>query len=77
MSIIEFPKAYEEEPDVDSMSREELEQYLSVLQSELAELDAREPKNPNSEAYEDWADRHEDLEDLMDEVRDRLDELGD
>lgn len=70
-----FTVVHHEEPDVDSMNREELERYLSVLQDELAALDAREPKNPNSEAYEDWADRHEDLEDLMDEVQDRLDEL--
>lgn len=76
MSVIEFPKPYEEDVDLELMNREELERYLSVLQSELAALDAREPKNPNSEAYEDWADRHEDLEDLMDEVRDRLDEMG-
>ena len=28
-----------------------------------------------SEAYEDWGQRHEDLEDLVDDVLDRLEEL--
>ena len=74
MGVIEFTKAFEE-PDVESMNREELEQYLSQLQKKLHDLDAREPKNANSEAHEDWEDQHEDLEDLIDEVLDRLDEL--
>ena len=30
----------------------------------------------NSEAYEDWGDRHEALEDLADEIQDLLDEMG-
>ena len=75
MAIIEFRKPVEAYGDPESMAREELEQYLSALQDELADLDAREPKNPNSEAYEAWADRHEELEDLVDEVLDRLDDL--
>lgn len=74
MSVIEFTKAFEE-PDVEFMNRAELEQYLAQLQKELEELDAREPKNLNSEAHEDWEDQHEDLEDLIDEVLDRLDDL--
>ena len=72
--MIEFPKTFDADPQ--DMNREELERYLSLLQNELADLDAREPKNANSEAYETWADEHEELEDLMDEVLDRLEELG-
>lgn len=29
----------------------------------------------DSDAYEDWGERHEALEDLADELQDRLDEL--
>lgn len=57
------------------MTREELEAYRIDLEDRIAALDIREPKNQNSEAYEDWADEHEDLEDLLDEVLDQLDDL--
>lgn len=59
------------EPDMD---RAQLLDYLESLKARLAELDAREPKNMNSPAYEEWGDSHEELEDLVDEVLDRLDE---
>lgn len=72
--IIEL-KDYFEEPDIDSMDLEALREYLKELQMRIQELDAKEPRNMNSEAYEEWAERHEDLEDLVDEVLDRLDEL--
>ena len=71
--MIEFPKVFDADPR--DMDREELQRYLSLLQNELSDLDAREPKNSNSDAYEAWAEEHEELEDLMDEVLDRLDEL--
>lgn len=70
--VIEFaPMA--EEPDIYEMDKEQLQAYLLSLEEELAKLDAREPKNMNSAAYEDWADEHEELEDYMDEVRELLD----
>lgn len=47
------------------------------LLRQLQELEAREPKNMDSEAYEDWADEHEELEDLLDEIQDLLDEKTD
>ena len=34
-----------------------------------------EPEDMDSDAYEDWGERHEALEDLADELQDRLDEL--
>lgn len=74
MSIIEFqPRS--EEKYLDEMSREELLDYLRQLERRLQGLDAREPKNMNSEAYESWADEHEVLEDAIDEVRELLDEI--
>lgn len=68
-------KDFFEEPDLDSMDREDLRAYLKELQARVAELDAREPRSMNSGAYDAWADRHEELEDLVDDVLDRLDEL--
>ena len=56
------------------MTREELLEYLAQLEQRVAALDAQEPKNMNSDAYEIWADEHEMLEDAMDEVREFLDE---
>ena len=49
--------------------------YLEQLRDKIATLDAAEPKNMNSDAYEEWGAQHEELEDLVDEVLDRLDEL--
>ena len=57
------------------MDRRALEEYLERLRVLISELDAREPRNMNSEAYEQWGEEHEALEDLVDEVLDRLDEL--
>lgn len=65
MSIIEFSNTEKQ--------RGELERQLAVLREQLVQLDAREPKNMDSEAYEDWADEHEDLEDQIDEILDQLD----
>lgn len=73
-NIIEL-KDYFEEPDIDTMEKDSLRAYLKELQERIRDLDTREPRNMNSEAYEEWADRHEELEDLVDEVLDRLDEL--
>ena len=35
-------------------------------------MDEEEPEDMDSEAYDDWGDRHEALEDLADEITDRL-----
>ncbi len=67
---------YTELPDLDTLSREELLDYLKSVRAQIDQLDSQEPKNMNSEAYEDWGDRHEALEDLADEIQDLLDEMG-
>lgn len=67
---------YTELPDLDTLSREELLDYLKSVRAQINQLDSLEPKNMNSEAYEDWGDRHEALEDLADEIQDLLDEMG-
>ena len=45
----------------------------AALMAQIAELDAREPADMESEAYEAWADEHEELEDLLDDILDQLD----
>lgn len=74
--MIEFKKP-QEEKYLEDMTRQELLDYLAQLEARLEALDAREPRNMNSEAYEVWADEHEALEDAVDEVREFLDEVED
>lgn len=63
-------------PDVEDMDFDQLQALKQQLMEKIAELDAHEPKNPQSEAYEQWGDAHEELEDLLDDVLDRLEELA-
>ena len=66
--IIPFP-ADAEESSLESLSREE----LLALREKLAALDAREPEDMMSKAYERWGERHEALEDELDDLLDLLD----
>lgn len=80
MSLIKFdPKEIErietfleEEPELEHLSREELEQYRAETRQIITDLDALEPRSETSEAYDQWAQLHEDLEDLLDEILDLL-----
>ena len=63
-------------PDVEDMDLHQLQALKGQLMEKIAELDAREPKNVESEAYDAWADAHEELEDLLDDVLDRLEEFA-
>ena len=71
--IIPFPVPQEE--DIYQMTLQQLQAHYAAMQEELMALDAREPKNMNSEAYEAWADEHEELEDYLDEILDRMEAL--
>lgn len=73
-NVIAFP-AKEEPEDIYEMNLQQLQAHYAAMQEELRALDAKEPKNMNSEAYEEWGDLHEELEDLVDDVLDRLDEM--
>ena len=73
-NIITFP-ANEEPEDIYEMNLQQLQAHYAAMQEELQALDAREPKNMNSEAYEEWADEHEELEDYLDEILDRMEVL--
>lgn len=63
-------------PEVADMNPEELRQYWQEIEDKIANLDEEEPEDMDSEAYDDWADRHEMLEDIRDEIEERLEEFG-
>lgn len=63
-------------PDLEAMGRAELLDCLAAVRQRIARLDQEEPEDMDSEAYDDWADRHEALEDIRDEIEDRLEEFG-
>ena len=71
-NIIDFPQLPDWE-DLETMSRQELLNCLETVQEQIARLDEEEPEDMDSEAYDDWGDRHEELEDLADETTDGLD----
>ena len=73
-NVIQFPQMAEPK-DIYDMTLEEIREHYAQLQEELQALDAKEPKNMNSDAYEEWADEHEELEDYLDEILDRMEEL--
>lgn len=75
--ILPFPAQPEPEEEIDlsALNRDQLLARLTQLRAQIDQLNAVEPRQQNSEAYEDWGDRHERLEDLVDDVLDRLDEL--
>ena len=72
--VILFPQP-EEPEDIYEMSLPQLQAHYAAMQEELHALDAKEPRNMNSEAYEEWADEHEELEDYLDEILDRMEAL--
>ena len=73
-NVIAFP-GQEEPEDIYEMNLQQLQAHYAAMQEELRALDAKEPKNMNSEAYEEWADEHEELEDYLDEILDRMETL--
>ena len=72
-NVSQFPQ--NEEKDIYEMTLEEIQAHYAAMQQELQTLDAKEPRNMNSDAYEEWADEHEELEDYLDEILDRMEEL--
>ncbi len=75
-NIIDVPQLPDWE-DLETMSRQELLNCLETVQEQIARLDEEEPEDMDSEAYDDWGDRHEELEDLADEITDRLEAWAD
>ena len=73
-NVIVFPQP-EEPQDIYEMDLQQLQAHYAAMQEELHSLDAKEPKNMNSDAYEEWADEHEELEDYLDEILDCMEAL--
>ena len=73
-NVIQFPQK-EEPEDIYEMTLSQLQAHYAAMQEELHILDAKEPRNMNSESYEEWADEHEELEDYLDEILERMEEL--
>ena len=71
--LLKIQNYMQEEENLEKLDTAALQDRLSWLREQIAALDAREPENMDSEAYEEWADDHEDLEDLVDEILDILD----
>lgn len=69
MAIEFYPEA-----DLESLDIAGLKAYRARILEQIAALDKKEPKSMNSEAYEQWADKHEELEDILDDIQDLLDE---
>ena len=63
MAVIEF------DPNADLLTQK------AAIEAQIAQLDAKEPADMDSELYEAWAEEHEELEDLLDEIQDLLDEV--
>lgn len=63
-----------EYPELDDMTLEQLKAYREEVRQRIEALDAQEPEDMESEAYENWGDAHEMLEDLLDDIQDRLEE---
>lgn len=75
MDSIDYTAFLGQGPDLYSMNRQELEEYLETVRGWIDRLDEEEPEDMESEEYEAWGDRHEALEDLADDIQDRLEEL--
>lgn len=73
--ILDFSR-YAQDPDLDGMDCEALQDYLKSVRAQLDQLSTREPENTDSEEYEVWSDLHEELAALSDEIRDVLSEMG-
>ena len=73
-NILAFPQK-EEPENIYAMTLSQLQAHYAAMQQERQALDAREPENMHSDAYEAWADEHEELEDYLDEILDHMEEL--
>ena len=72
--MAEIKALHPEFPDPRGMSKAELTEYRETVREWIARLDEEEPEDMDSEAYEEWGDRHEELEDLADEIMELLEE---
>ena len=82
MSLIEFDRRGTEQiaaflddlPDPADMTLQQLEDAETEVRLALEKLNALEPENEESEAYDAWADLHEEAEDILDEILDAMED---
>lgn len=65
----------EEQPDIESMSLKELQEYYEDLEAAIGELEDDEPDEDDTEEYEKWEDEYSDIESLMEEIEERIEEM--
>ena len=53
------------EPDIESLTVEQLEEYLEDLECRLSDLEDNEPNSSDEEAYDDWEDEYSNIEDFL------------
>ena len=63
--------------DLEGLTLEELTGILEELEQKLDIVDADEPEDEDSDAYEEWEDIVDDLEDQIDAVQEAIDALED
>lgn len=63
--------------DLEGLTLEELTGILEELEQKLDIVEADEPEDEDSDAYEEWEDIVDDLEDQIDAVQEAIDDLED
>lgn len=66
-----------EELDLEGLSLADLYDLLEELEQKLDIVEADEPEDEDSDAYEEWEDMVDDLEDQIDAVQEAIDDLED
>jgi len=74
MAVIELNADWEQ--DVSELDAEALAAYKEQVLARIRALDKKEPRNMQSEAYEEWGEAHEALEDILDDILDREEEFS-
>lgn len=69
---VEISVTVGEDDDYESMTHEELEEYLDELRAQRDSLECDEPDDLDSEAYEEWEEQCEQLDEKIEEIEDLL-----
>lgn len=59
-------------PELDELDTIQLNALKQQAKDLIGQLNALEPRNQASEAYDSWATLHEDMEDALDDILDAL-----
>ena len=64
-----------ETPEIEELTEEELEAFMDRLEEELQAMDANEPEDEDSEAYDEWWEEQMALQDLIDTVEEQMETM--